>query len=146
MRSPPKLSRRAVLRSAGGALVLPWLPSLASRPVLAQEARSASRVVCLFAPNGRYMPAWTPAPGPDLELSPSLEPLAPFRDRALLLSGLSNRAVIPPEIADSGFHARATGSWLNCTSIRRSISEVRAWTSIDQYIAARIGTSTPYQV
>ena len=49
------------------------------------------------------MPNWTPAKeGVDFEFSPTLKPLEPFRDRVIVMSGLSSkppanrRPALPP--------------------------------------------------
>ena len=47
-------------------------------------------------PNGIMMDKWTPATeGADFALTPILEPLAPFRDRMLVLSGLDQGSPRP---------------------------------------------------
>ena len=47
------------------------------------------RLAFIEVPNGIMMDKWTPATeGADFALTPILEPLAPFRDRMLVLSGL----------------------------------------------------------
>ena len=48
------------------------------------------RLAIVYVPNGRIMNQWTPAAvGDDFELTPLLKPLATFRDRFVVLSGLS---------------------------------------------------------
>ena len=89
------LSRRHVLRGAGVALALPWLdamiPSWAARVSAAPAAKAPPlRLGFVYVPNGVHLPAWTPATeGAAYEMPTILGPLAPWRDRMLVLSGLA---------------------------------------------------------
>ena len=67
-----------------------WSRRLRPRAERPQPSRrSVSDFV--YVPNGIIMDKWTPATeGAGFELTPILEPLAPFRDRLLVLSGLSS--------------------------------------------------------
>src|SRR5215471_12509445 len=82
------LSRRTVLRGLGVTLALPLLESMA--PAFAAAATNAvRRLGVVYVPNGMNMQSWTPkAEGAALKFSAILQPLAPFRDRLLVLSGL----------------------------------------------------------
>ena len=84
------IPRRAFLRGIGatrGAAALRWH----GPGVRVATRTSIARLSIVFAPNGMNMDTWTPAAdGAALQLSPTLEPLAPFRDRLLVLSGLDN--------------------------------------------------------
>jgi hypothetical protein len=86
------LHRRQFLRQAGlSAAVLPFiagLPSLA----LGAPARPRQRLVIVFTPNGTIpREFWPDEVGRDFTLKQILSPLAPFRDRMLLLHGVNNR-------------------------------------------------------
>ena len=49
-----------------------------------------------YVPNGIAMDAWTPAKvGEDFEMSRILAPLAPYKDKLLLLSGLNHHNGFP---------------------------------------------------
>src|SRR5215213_9779504 len=107
------LSRRAVLRGAGAALALPMLdamiPALA---VAAPEAVRPIRLSFIEVPNGIMMDKWTPAKeGADFELTPVLEPLATFRDRMLVLSGLNQYQAEAFATEVGGDHPRACTAW-----------------------------------
>lgn len=84
--------RRRFLRDLGlSAAVLPFLGSL---PSLRAAGRSTSkpRIVFVFTPNGTVPNEfWPETAGTDFQLKPILEPLSPYRDRMLILKGLSNR-------------------------------------------------------
>src|SRR5215218_3963107 len=86
------LPRRTFLRGMGTALALPLLDAMV--PALTALSKSAAaparRFGVVYLPNGMAMDFWTPAvEGPAFELSPVLQPLAAFRDRLLVLSGLN---------------------------------------------------------
>ena len=103
------LSRRTVLRGLGAALALPFLDAMTpTRFSLHAQAATANRVhrfQTFYVPNGMAMPFWTPeAEGRDFELTPILEPLAPYRDQLLVLSGIYANWV--------QIHAGASGSFL----------------------------------
>ena len=92
------IPRRTILRGMGAALALPLLeamsPALAATPSAA--VKRATRLCFVYAPNGMIMNQWTPtAEGKAFELTPTLEPLAPFRERMLVLSGLNHNSANP---------------------------------------------------
>ena len=84
------LDRRSFLRAAGTSLALPFLDAMV--PAFAgtsQVARPPLRLGYIYLPIGRIMEDWTPRiEGSNFEMTPTLEPLAKFRDQMLLLSGL----------------------------------------------------------
>src|SRR5258708_1801842 len=89
------LSRRTVVRGIGVTLGLPLLeamvPTLSAR---APRAGAPRRLGFIYLPNGVAMNAsvnyWRPeGEGRDFKLSPILSPLAPHRDRIVVVSGLA---------------------------------------------------------
>src|ERR1041385_2234004 len=82
------LPRRTVLRGLGASLALPLLEAML--PVRGRAAaRPAHRFLTFYVPNGMAMEYWSPkGEGSAFELSPILEPLAPFRNQMLVLSGM----------------------------------------------------------
>ncbi len=82
------ISRRALLRGTGAALALPMLDAMT--PAFAQTPPAPiHRFQTVYVPNGMAMDYWTPAEtGRDFELTPILQPLAPFKDKMMVLSGL----------------------------------------------------------
>ena len=72
-------------------MALPLLDAMT--PVFSVRAGAAAepirRFQTFYVPNGMAMEFWTPqTEGRGFQLSPILEPLAPFRDHLLVLSGL----------------------------------------------------------
>src|SRR5438270_7738630 len=87
--------RRTFLRGLAATLALPLLDGLVPAFASLRDntlARPTNRLSVVFAPNGMIMDKWTPATeGAGFQLTPILEPLAPFRDRFVVLSGLAHR-------------------------------------------------------
>ena len=127
------IPRRAVLRGLGATVALPFLDGML--PAFASQSASIARLSVVFAPNGVNVNAWTPATeGAWFQLSPTLEPLAPFRERVLVLSGLDNSIGDPiPGEGETAPHERAGGVFLTSVHPQR---EGRVGISVDQ-IAAR---------
>src|SRR4051812_31789330 len=91
-----KFSRRTFLRGVGVTVGLPWLESLSGWASEAPSRRSPAappkRFAALFMGNGISPPHWwAKGSGPDMQLSKSLEPLAPLRPRLNVVSGLFNK-------------------------------------------------------
>jgi len=130
------ISRRAVLRGAGAALSLPLLDAMT--PAFAQSSsyKPVHRFQTVYVPNGMAMDYWTPAEtGRDFELTRILEPLAPFREQMLVLSGLKANWNIA--------HAGAGGSFLTgVTRGGRNEVDILADVSIDQLLARTMGQET----
>jgi hypothetical protein len=85
------LPRRTILRGLGASVALPFLESMVPAWSLRGRAsgKPAHRFQAFYVPNGMAMEYWSPkSDGRSFELSPILEPLAPFRNQMLVLSGL----------------------------------------------------------
>jgi len=129
------LRRRTMLRGAGAAVALPFLSAM-----LPARARGAGRPVhrfqAFYVPNGMAMEFWSPkTEGARFELTPILEPLAPFRDQLLVLSGIrANWNYI---------HAGASGSFLTGAARGgRNEIEIVADVSMDQLLARHFARTT----
>lgn len=138
------LSRRTFLRGLGTAIALPWLEAMAPSSLCATPPpRPARRVAFIYVPNGMHMPAFTPQRiGPDFDLPELLQPLAPWRDNLLVLSGLAcDKARANGD--GPGDHARAMAAFLTCCQPRKTNgADIRVGVSIDQVIARHIGRET----
>ena len=147
MRSTGKLKRRTVLRGLGVSLSLPWLEAMGPLTAPAVETPGEqtvpNRMAFLYVPNGKNMVDWTPqAEGRQFDLPAILEPLAPVRDRLLVLSGLTaDKARAHGD--GGGDHARALAAWLTGAQPRKTDgTDIRAGISVDQVAASRIGRRT----
>jgi hypothetical protein len=142
------IPRRTFLRGVGATLALPLLdgmvPAFAS---LAGEATGRpNRLSIVYPPTGMIMDKWTPmTEGAGFELSPILAPLAPFRDRMLVLSGLALKnadAILPGEGA-VGNHSRASATFLSGVHPKKTEgADLEAGVSIDQIAANEFGKKT----
>jgi hypothetical protein len=136
---PKRFSRRFFLGGAGVAISLPFLPSL-SRHAGAQaggECAPPKRIIAYYVANGMHMQDWTPtATGAGYTLPHILEPLADFKQKLLVLTGLRNEK----QEAGPGDHAGGTGSFLTCKIVRKA--SVSVGISMDQVIAGAIGKCT----
>ena len=134
------IPRRTVLRGLGASIALPFLDGMV--PALsAQRTTAANPVVrfgAVYVPNGMVMQNWTPAvEGAAFELTPILEPLAPYKDQLLVLSGLN---CTPPPGTRGGTHSRAATRFL--TDVHPGQWNPQA-VSMDQIAARELGRHTP---
>jgi len=108
------LDRRTFLRGAGIAMSLPLLDSMipAMRAARDTAANPAIRLGFVYVPNGIIQKDWVPAAlGANFEMSPTLKPLEPFRDKIVVLRNLAQRN--GQALGDGGGdHARAGATWL----------------------------------
>ncbi len=143
------LPRRTFLRGIGTSLALPLLDAMVpAATALAQTAANpVRRLGFVYIPNGVIQDQWVPATtGAGFDFSPTLSPLAPFRDRLLVASGLAHRQ------ADSfgdgnGDHPRATAVWLSGVHAwerrgRIGPTAIQLGTTADQLAARDLGQAT----
>jgi hypothetical protein len=133
-----QLSRRTFLRGAGVTMALPWLESLpvwGDAPVVGDNPVAApKRLATLFMACGINPDHWgARGQGADMELSRSLEPMAPFKSKLNVISGLFNR-----NATGVGIHPGQTGNILSGAALQRG-AELRGGVSMDQVLARRIG-------
>ena len=132
------LPRRTVLRGLGATMALPFLDAML--PAFSLRGLAATRPVhrfqTFYVPNGMAMEYWLPkGEGAAFELSPILEPLAPFREQMLVLSGLKANW--------NYIHAGASGSFLTGTARGgRNEIEIIADVSVDQLLARHFAGET----
>jgi hypothetical protein len=136
------LPRRTVLRGIGVTVAVPWLdamvPAVCANQLLPAPA---PRLAAVYLGNGMNMSRWTPASEGSLTLSPILEPLAPYRDHLVVLSGLDNREGGSND--NGGLHSRVQPAWLTGTHAKRTEgADVEAGVSMDQVAASFLGRDT----
>lgn len=142
------ISRRTVLKGLGTAIALPLLESMLPLRALAGTGAATKfprRMAFFYIPNGVNMQSWTPAAvGSSFELTPILQPLAPFQNDILVLSGLAlDKARANGDGA--GDHARAMASFLTGRQARKtSGADIRIGISVDQVAANEIGKRTRF--
>ncbi len=136
------IPRRTFLRGMGATLALPLLDGMV--PAFAgalDTANPAQRLSVFYVPNGIMMNKWTPAKeGAGFEMTPILEPLTPFRDKMLVLTGLTHKTADPyPGDGDVAPHDRAGGAFLTGVHPKR---EGNVGISVDQIVAQEFGKKT----
>jgi len=144
-------SRRRFLKGLGACVALPSLESLLSQRVEAAAALAtrlpgvtssgaAKRVAFVYFPNGANQEAWWPSePGSAFELSATMQPLAPVKNRILVLGGLDHENATGGKDGP-GDHARASSTFLTGVRVKKtSGADIRAGISIDQVAARNIG-------
>jgi hypothetical protein len=135
------LPRRTFLRGLGATLALPVVDAMT--PAFAATAKPARRLIVAYVPNGIQMEKWTPAADGALELTPILQPLAPFRDRLLVVTGLANQPAVPVLGEGTGDHVRASATFLTGVHPKKTEGpDIRAGVSIDQIAARELGRDT----
>lgn len=143
------LSRRTVLKGLGVSVALPFLEAMLPGTALATPAAVARalprRLAFFYVPNGVHMQEWTPArEGREFTLPAVLEPLNPFKDDMLVLSGLTVDKA-RPNGDGPGDHARAMAAFLTgCQPRKTAGADIRAGISVDQLAATRVGSATRF--
>src|SRR5688572_10209972 len=142
------IPRRTILRGLGATVALPLLdamvPAFAGSRRAAAAAAAPKRLSTIYVGNGANMKMWTPAAqGADYQLTPMLEPLAAFRDRMLVISGLDNRPGLALPGEPAGGHGRIGGSYLTGVHVKPTEgADSQAGISIDQIAARELGRHT----
>lgn len=128
------LPRRTLLKGIGTTMALPFLDAML--PPLRAATPRPHRFQAFYTPNGMAMEYWTPkGEGAAFELSPIMEPLAAYKDRMLVLSGI--------KASWNYIHAGASGSFLTGTP-RGGHNEIEiiADVSIDQLLGRHFAKDT----
>jgi hypothetical protein len=139
------IPRRKFLRSAGATLALPLLDAMV--PAFASSTSTGKapvRLAFIYVPMGIIMEKWTPATeGANFQMTQILEPLTPFRNYLLVLSGLAHNMGVAHEGEGVGDHARASAVFLTGAHPKKTEgADLRAGISIDQIAAKELGKET----
>ena len=141
------IDRRTVLKGVGVAMALPWLESIS---VWGDETSSneesgksvqppafPQRFAALFMGNGiNSKHWWAKGTGAEMELSKSLEPLAPLKTKLNVVSGLFNK-----HATGVGIHPGQTGNILSGAALQKG-AVLKGGISVDQMLANRFGEET----
>ncbi|HEX4137113.1 MAG TPA: DUF1552 domain-containing protein [Bryobacteraceae bacterium] len=129
-----KLPRRTMLKGLGTTMALPFLDAML--PPMRAAVKPQNRFQAFYVPNGMAMEYWTPkGEGSAFELSPILEPLAAYKDKMLVFSGI--------KASWNYIHAGASGSFLTGTPRGgRNEIEIIADVSIDQLLGRHFAQET----
>src|SRR6185369_13789354 len=134
-----KLSRRTFLRGVGVTMALPWLESVrvwgADTPAIGSASTAyPKRFAAIFMGNGiNANHWWAKGSGAEMELGRTLEPLAPFRKKLNVISGLFNRPAV-----GVGIHPGQTGNILSGMPLMKG-AVLHGGISMDQVLANNLG-------
>ena len=140
--SKKAIPRRMLLRGMGAMLALPLLDSMV--PALSALGKTAAKPInrlgVMYVPNGMIMKNYLPLiEGAGFELTPTLSPLAKYREQILVLTGLE---CIPTPGRPGGAHAKASTRFLTDVSPPLSETWLDAGISMDQILAGETGKHT----
>lgn len=137
-----RINRRTMLHGVGVAMALPWLESI---PVWGDEESGKSgqptgfpkRFAALFMGNGiNSKHWWAKGTGSEMELSQSLEPLAPIKTKLNVINGLFNKRA-----TGVGIHPGQTGNILSGAALQKG-AVLKGGISVDQVLANRFSEET----
>ena len=140
------IPRRAFLRGAGVTLALPLLDSMipAQTPLRKTAAAPVTRFTGIFVPHGMAPGYWIPEKAAlEAENLPFiLEPLKPFVNETVLLSGLWSKSAEPPPGVTGADHWVASAYMCASKPKKTTGADIQDGTTIDQMIAQKIGQDT----
>ena len=133
-------SRRTMLRGLGVSMALPWMESACvwgdDKPKKAAST-APTRMAILFAGCGFHRQEWyAKGEGKEMQLGKVLKPLEPFREKLTFIRGLYNAEALKGNI-----HSSQTGNLLSGAPLAPG-GTIRSGTSVDQYVAQRVGRQT----
>jgi len=134
------IPRRTFLRGMGAAVALPLLDAMVpSMTAFAKTpAKPVRRLGFVYMPMGSDLARWTPAgEGTVVELSPTLQSLAPVADQLTILSNLELKNAYP------GTHATSNAAFLSAARAKWTEStDYYLGTTVDQVAAQQMGRQT----
>ena len=133
------LPRRTFLRGMGACVALPLLDAMV--PSMTALARTAAQPVrrlgFVYMPMGCDIGRWTPPEGKLVELSPTLQSLAPVVDQLTVITNLELKNAYP------GTHATSNAAFLSAAKAKwTESSDYYLGTTVDQIAAKQIGHQT----
>ena len=140
------IPRRAFLRGVGVTLALPLLDSMipAQTPLVKTAAVPKTRFTGIFVPHGMAPGYWIPEKATlDAKALPTImEPLAPFVDQTVIMSGLWSKSAEPPPGVTGADHWVAAAYMCANKPKKTTGADIQDGTTIDQLIAQKIGQET----
>ena len=136
------IPRRAVLRSLGATLALPFLDAMS--PAFGQAAKPTMRMGVVYVPNGIVPDKWrAEGEGADFHLSPIMRPLAPLREHLFIPVGLDQKNANARPGEGGAFHSRACSAFLTSAHPKPTEgNDMRSGISVDQVAAKELGKYT----
>jgi Protein of unknown function (DUF1552) len=137
------IDRRTFLYGTGAAFALPFLDAMT--PALASGPARPTRMAFFQVPNGimNLQNEFSPKAVGELQMTPILQPLADFKDRMLVFSGLDSQQAAGLGFEIAGDHPRACTAWLTGTHAKMTAgADLHAGISADQIAAEHFGKET----
>ena len=138
------IPRRVFIHGMGVSLALPLLDAMlpAQTPLSQMAAKPKTRFMGIWIPHGAAPDYFSPATaGTDFEFSFITEPLKPFRDRVVLITGLNATSSAPTPDEPGADHQRSA-AFLSGLRPKKETVVPSAGMTIDQIIAQKIGQET----
>jgi hypothetical protein len=139
------IPRRVFLQGAGVALAMPFLESMvpAQTPLRKTAANPKTRFTGIFVPHGMAPGYWVPkGEGKNFEFSMIMNPLEPYRDQTVIMSGLWSKSAEPPPGVTGADHWVAAAFMCANKPKKTTGADIQDGTTIDQLIAQKIGQET----
>jgi hypothetical protein len=140
------IPRRTVLRGLGTTLALPLLDAMvpALTALAKTDGKPVRRFTVIYASHGYAPGYWIPqSDGVGYELTPPLAPLAKFRDRMIVMSGIDNDVALQRPGDPRGGHGRMAPAFMCGIHAKPTQgADFRAGVSVDQIAADYIGAET----
>lgn len=138
-----RINRRAFLRAGAATLAVPALTRF--RSAHAATYGLPKRMLVLHSPQGTVMRDWVPTGSiEDFTLGPITSPLAPFQDRIIVVAGCDNKMPGYNSVGNAHYNANQTFLTGRPFAAQDSAAISAGGPSIEQVIASRISTETPF--
>jgi hypothetical protein len=134
-----RISRRTFLQGTGVCLSLPLLESMA---VASTGTRNVDnlRLGFYFVPHGAVLDKWQPAKTGALELSPTLQPLEPFRSQLNVISDLALPLAYTEDASAAANHSSSSAVFLSGARMHKNTNLLGV--TVDQVAARYLGRSS----
>jgi hypothetical protein len=140
------LSRRTFLRGAGVAMALPLLDAML--PALTAQSRTLAgspfRFGVVYMPCGVYPDVWHPdEAGSDFTFKKVMQPLEPFRDKLVTISGMQAPWGESVHVGASSAFLNGVGPVVDREATGDAFGQVQSKKTLDQHIADVVAGDTP---
>jgi hypothetical protein len=121
-------------------MALPLLESMAVANTRAGQP-PRTRLGFYFVPHGEVMERWTPATVGALELSPTLTPLQPYRNRLNVISDLALPLAYTEDASAAANHCSSSAVFLSGSRMHKNTNLLGV--TVDQVAARHLGQESP---
>jgi hypothetical protein len=148
------MNRRIFLRGLGGAVVAaPFLSSLAERGVKAQSAAAPKRLIIMFTHYGcittKFFPVKSHGALTAADLSPTLQPLAPYISKLLIPRGIRSMNEWTQNMVrgqGNDPHTQVVGSYFTCQPVTPNSDNPFSFDQSTKFQAKPVGPSLDHVI